>query len=157
MQHHWQQFLAKYHVIEMRTKSGQLSPVWRGVTTCSSSLEVRQDHVKEAQSSLINLLSKAKMDLLLHNLILTKQLSDSKVHKVVLMCYTILSVHEYIECSWIFGRAITAISKTLARLQWPVSWKHPPLLLLPSLHIPLFQSPWPKTDGFEHHSGWEVN
>lgn len=94
MQHHWQQFLAKYDVIEMRTKSGRLSPVWRWVTTCSSSLEVRQDHLKAAQCSLINLLLlKAKMDLFLHNLILTNYLIQRFIRRFYVL-------HNF-ECAWI--------------------------------------------------------
>lgn len=54
---------------------------------------------------------KVKMDLFLHNPTVTKQLPDSKVHKVVLMYYRILSVREYIKRSRIFGRAITAKPK----------------------------------------------
>lgn len=85
-----------------------------------------------------------KMDLFLHNPILTKP--DSKVHKVVFFtCYIILSVHEHIKCSRIFGRAIPATSKTLTHLQWPLLKPPPPPPASPPhsrFPIPLTKHRW---------------
>lgn len=131
MQHDKQQFLPTY-VTEMRTKRLQVGGEDHPL------LRVRGQARSLGSSSIFpNIL---------------KQLSMSVLHKVVLMCYTILSVHECVKRSRTFGRALIATSQTLTRLQWPVSGTPPPPpLLLPSLHIPAFQSPRPKTDGFERH------
>lgn len=67
------------------------------------------------------------------------------VHKVVLMCYTILSVHEHIKWSRIFGRAIIATSQTLTSPVACLSKAPPPSLAFPphsSFPIPLTEDWW---------------